>query len=283
VALTYLQLYEDRSFPDFFEHSVTEDHRYRRADLKCRPGSRSNAADWLAVHLAKLRFGGSDHLFQSWLQRTEGGPAHDDETHDALVAYIASESIGTPERPAPSAHLEGFLAEHIWYVVVTSLEFALGAPFRATTPSWSVTDPGGDGLAIYEPTNNRFSFRLWESKRHSGGQSVRSTVNGACRQIRDHAPSYLARYSKIGQRHPDNPAFASFCGRLVELWLRSDRAAGGGVSVCISDGTNAIGCFDRLSNYWSFSEADQHEGLLVTIEDYTAFSQTVREILWKGL
>lgn len=279
--MNHRELYEGRSFLTFFDSGVAKGSGAWLAQLNCRSDQWTSAATWLAVHVAKLRCGGSTHLFDSWLQRAEGGPPHTDSLRECLLPYIASENIGTPEHPASAPHLHGFLAEHIWHAVVSQIAFSLDLPCRVEEPSWSVTDAGGDGLAVFRAGSD-FAFRLWESKHHSRPDGVHETVNRAGGQIRDNAMRYLARYSKIGQTLPD-AHMAAFYGRLVELWNGADQAAGGGVSVCLSESAQSEQAFDGLSLCWGLDDTDQHEGILAKIEDYELFSSEVREVLWKGL
>ena len=136
---------------------------------------------------------------------------------------MASESIGIPPDGAIDEHIEGFVAEHIWYLLTLEDALTFGVPVRVDEPDWSVTDSGGDGLAIYR-SNGALVFRLWESKAHTGEGTVRDVVNGACRQVNSNAMRYLARFSKVGQGLGD-PELQQFYGRLLELWRRS-RAQG---------------------------------------------------------
>src|SRR5690606_41350451 len=64
----------------------------------------------------------------------------------------------------------------------------LSCPTRRSSdleePSWSATDSGGDGLAIYRNTGDELVFRLWESKWHGTQDSARDTARKAANQIR---------------------------------------------------------------------------------------------------
>jgi hypothetical protein len=71
---------------------------------------------------------------------------------------------------------------HIWHLLTLENTLRYGIPVRVDGPDWSVTDSGGDGLAVYRPADT-LVFRLWESKAHTGDGAVRDVVNGACRQV----------------------------------------------------------------------------------------------------
>lgn len=258
---------------------VEEKHRWVAVTV---PTERwDDAALWVAIHIARLRCGNTPALFEAWLDRLASGPDHSAEIGDVLVAHVASESIGTPGKPATSIHLEGFVAEHMWHAITCEIAGSLGLPVRVEEPSWSVTDSGGDGLAVFE-ADPGYAFRLWESKAHTSEEPVRGTVNGACRQLSTNAMRYLARYSKVGQELADRD-LASFYGRMTEMWRHADPCGGAGVSICAHGDADWAGLFDGLPRYWGFGDQSQREGLLALIDDYPGFAARVREYLWKGL
>jgi hypothetical protein len=258
-------------------HKV-ETHHWAEAHLPA--ASWASAALTVATHIARHRCGGAPQYFDAWFARRNGGSPHAPDLLDCLVAFLGSESIGTRDKPAKEEHLEGFVAEHIWHLLTLENTLTYGIPVRVDGPDWSVTDSGGDGLAIYR-TGGTLVFRLWESKAHTGDGTVRDVVNGACRQVGSKALRYLARFSKVGQSLSD-PELQDFYGRLPEMWRRAEREAGGGISVSTS--SDAISdCFGNYAQYWQFTQDDQRQGLVVAIEDYAAFAKLVQEELWKGL
>jgi hypothetical protein len=265
---------------DLLEAVVHKDPTHQWAEARMPAASRASAALLVATHIARQRCGGAPQYFDAWLARHGGGPPHQPDLLDCLVAMVASESIGKPPDGGSDAHIEGFVAEHIWHLLTIENALTFGEPVRVDGPDWSVTDSGGDGLAIYR-SNGALVFRLWESKAHTSDGTVRDVVNGACRQVDSSALRYLARFSKVGQGLGD-AELQKFYGRLLELWRASAREAGGGISVTTaSDDTGD--CFGNYQNYWEFGHDDQRQGLVVTIEDYAAFAKQVRQELWKGL
>lgn len=267
-------------FSGLLSLTVQESDGHRWAEARLEAEHRDEAAVRIASHIAWHRCDGATQYFDAWHQRYHGGSPHSDELLDCLVAFLGSESIGTRAEPAPAVHLEGFVAEHIWHLLTLEDAFALGTLVRVDGPDWSVTDSGGDGLAVHR-VESALVFRLWESKAHTGEGTVREVVNGACRQIDSKALRYLARFSKIGQSLADDE-LQRFYGSLPQLWRDGSRAAGGGVSV--STKSDAVAdCFTNLHAYWPFTASDQRLGLVVVIDDYASFAQIVREHLWKGL
>lgn len=262
--------------------SVTVRHAdaHRWAEARLPAAHREAAASRIARHIAWHRCDGAPQYFDAWQRRAEGGPPHTEELFDCLIAFLGSESIGTPAQPAPQVHLEGFVAEHVWHLLTLEDALAFGTPVRVDGPDWSVADSGGDGLAIHR-VGSQLVFRLWESKAHTGDGAVRDVVNGACRQIDSKALGYLARFSKVGQSLADGE-LQRFYGSLPQLWRESSRAAGGGIAVSTKS-ADVDDCFANMHSYWDFTDRDQRLGLIVVIDDYPAFAAHVREDLWKGL
>ena len=268
------------SLSDLLDVEVHKDPTHHWVEARLPGGNRASAALLVATHIARHRCGGAPQYFDAWLARHGGGPAHQPELRDCIVAMVASESIGMPPDGASDEHIEGFVAEHIWHLLTMENALTFGVPVRVDGPDWSVTDSGGDGLAIYR-SNGALSFRLWESKAHTADGTVREVVNGACRQVNSNALRYLARFSKIGQGL-DDTELQQFYGSLLELWRTAAREAGGGISVATA--SDAVGdCFGNYPSYWAFGHDDQRQGLVVTIDDYAAFAKQVRQELWNGL
>jgi len=261
--------------------SMHREQTHQWAEARLPTANRAEAALRVAIHIAAHRCGGAPQYFDAWLARHNSGPVHDPDLLDCLIAFVASESIGTRESPADDQHLEGFVAEHVWHLLTLENALTYGVPVRVDGPDWSVTDSGGDGLVVYQQTDGALVFRLWESKAHTGDNNVRDVVNGACRQVGSKALRYLARFSKVGQSVGE-PEIQTFYGRLPELWRTAAREAGGGISVATT--SNAFSdCFGNYAQYWQFTHDDQRQGLVVSIEDYAAFAKMVREELWNGL
>jgi hypothetical protein len=247
---------------------VFESEKHTHVELLLPADKHPAAASRVAAEIAWLRCGGAPQYYDAWVSRYQGGPPHGADLLACLAAFLGSESVGTADDPAPQVHLDGFVAEHVWHLLLVEDALGRGIPLRVDRPDWSVTDSGGDGLAIYDMAGT-LSFRLWESKAHTGEGTVRDVVNGAARQIDSKALRYLARFSKIGQTL-EQPALRLFYGRLVEFWRTSDAAAGGGISVSTAS-EDIADCFGGIGNYWSFANFDQRQGMVVVIQEFSAF------------
>lgn len=268
------------SLSSFMTVEPTRESTHHATQAHLAPEHREYAAFRVALDIAVDRCGGAQQYLRPWVDRYQGGPPHQAQLLECLEAFLGSESIGTPGEPANEVHLQGFVAEHIWHLLIAENALGFGWPVRIDGPDWSVTDSGGDGLALYR-IDGALAFRLWESKAHTGTGEVRDVVNRAGRQIASKALRYLARFSKVGQSFPDEE-LQIFYGRLPELWNNADRAAGGGISVATASGALETS-FDGFPGYWSFTEVDQRQGLLIVIDEFAGFARAVREHLWKGL
>ena len=207
-------------------------------------------------------------------------PEHSESDRELLEAHLL-QNVGTPAEPAPQVHLEGLVVEHLWYALTASYAGALGVPLRVEEPSWSVTDAGLDGLAIYRPQAD-LVFRLWELKWHGTDAPVRGTVALACNQLKSRALKYLARHAKLRENEPD-PELLQLYVQMPELWVDVDDRAGAGVGVATAAEPDLDRAFDPVAAVLPFTQAAQREGLVAEIPEFGAFAELVREDLWKGL
>ena len=189
-------------------------------------------------------------------------------------------NLGTPSEPSSDDHLLGLVAETLWFELATSWPTPQGLPILVEGHDWSVTDPGGDGLAIYRDGAD-LSFTLWESKAHRAQHAVRTTVNGACRQLRSHAPDYLGRFSIVAQRVAPDDETARFLCLMSEHWADKSTNARVAVSIAASSTSNDLDCFKSMTRYFGF-EAARHSGRLFRISDFVDFAHEVRTLVWRG-
>ena len=189
--------------------------------------------------------------------------------------------ILAPQTNQARLSMHGLVAESIWHEVASEIDAGLGLPVRVEGHDWSVTDPGGDGLTVYETSDGGFCFRLWESKHHGTNKPVRRTVNAACTQVQSRALPYLSRFSLIAQQITDDDALARFYGALAERWVDRDPAAGVGISVGTDSNANVSDCFGKVDTYFEM-ELDQHQAQLHLMADYAKLADRVRKEIWKG-
>jgi hypothetical protein len=148
----------------------------------------------LAKHLAELimehRCRGCPEKYNFWKSRLHMNASIPGTAQEALKAFIRP-VCGLPDVPQPQDHLEGHIAQYLWYFL--SLEGFSGKDvIRIEPPGFSPTDPGGDALIIHGLANSTFMFRLWEIKKYSGESTVNSTIRDAYNQLSTRAVEYLA-------------------------------------------------------------------------------------------
>lgn len=252
--------------------------------LKCqlKPKHVAPAAGILAEGIVRRRIGVNTRLQDQWQSRHLGFREGPVEEKDLLLFKAGLlQNLGTPNQPSPDEQLHGLVAESIWIEVASEVDAGLGIPIRVEGHDWSVTDPGGDGLTVYETSDGGFCYRLWESKYHGTDGPVRNTVNNACRQVESRSLSYLSRFSQIAQQITEDDSLANFYGRLAELWVKVDPAAGVGISVGTEADADVAHCFGGVTNHFEF-ELDQHQAHLHLTGDFAELSHRVRTEVWKG-
>jgi hypothetical protein len=204
-------------------------------------------------------------------------------SRSAISAFIRR-GLGLPEEHNPQDHLEGFIAEYLWYFL--SLDVSCEEVVRIEPPSFAPTDPGGDGLAIHRiPTipTGYLMFRLWEIKKCTGDSPVSDTINIAYGQLNTKATEYLARYTTIGQELED-AELADLYSRLIELWIDAEPAAAAGVAIATSQHRIPSRCFTTFGEKFPrFINPVRLRGMLTAIGDFSSFAENVRNFVWRAL
>ena len=239
------------------------------------------AASSLAAAIVQRRVGMNERMRNVWFAQRDQAPEYTISGADQtlLIAAVLT-NVGTPDEPAPELHLRGLLTESVWIAAATFLDTGLGVPIRVEGHDWSVTDPGGDGLTVYE-TEDGFCFRLWETKHHLAESAVRETVNEACRQVQDRSLSYLSRFSLIAQQLSSEPELAEFYALLAERWVNNDPAAGLGIAIGTDTSNQAGNCFANVHTYFDFPR-ERYDGHLHVVAGFSTLARTLRDELWKG-
>lgn len=244
------------------------------------PAADEDGVAWrCAVGLAARRLAGNPSRFAAWFGKLSWGQelAHDDAERMRVPLLV---NVGEPGAEASEDHLVGLVAEALWYELTQDLDLGSGLPVLVEAHDWSVIDHGGDGLAIYRAEED-FSFRLWESKSHRAAGEIRDTVNGACRQLRDHAADYLGRFAVVSQRIVNDDDLARFICGMADEWADGSPAAGVGVCITASPDGDPTMCFERVPEYFEF-EDDKHGGRLSVVADLLGFSKKIQRLLWRG-
>lgn len=226
------------------------------------------------------------HVYCLWQEARAGQRILTNQERQRLIVFLEPH-LGNPDE-TKSDHDEraqGSVSEFLWYELVKHRADAERKIARIEGPGFSVTDPGGDGLVVYETSSGSLVFRLWEIKKHTAQGDVSVTVGNAHKQLDVRALSYLARYSGVAQQLTDRPDLHLFYATLVDKWQGNDDSVGAGVAVATSymDGEQ-IDCFTGLPiRFPHLANGDRLEGLLTAIGDFARFVELVRGEVWSGL
>jgi hypothetical protein len=197
------------------------------------------------------------------------------------LAPFIRPAFGLPGDPPLADHLEGHVAECVWYILAQE-NVPAGLTLRTIEgPSFLVTTPGGDGLVVYQRGEDVLIFRLWEIKKHDSTVGVSRTVSRALRQLDEKAEEYLAQLTTLAGTY--EPDVARLYAVLSDLWLDRDERAGAGVAVSTSDRYLPRSCFGRMHTRFPELSVDQLAGLVVALGDFPAFARSVRDRIWSAL
>jgi hypothetical protein len=235
----------------------------------------------IAEAAMRLRCEGAPQIFDLWLSAANGDRALDANERLAVEPFVRT-AFGLPGQELPADHIQGYVAELIWYLVASEL-VREGRTLRFLKgPDFHVTGPGGDGLAIYD-IQDALAFRLWEIKKHHGDSPVSGTVSRAYDQLSSKATEYLAQLTALG-RYQDDEDLRRFFAQLVEIWVDAEPGAGAGVAVSTSAASMPKRCFSTMGDHFpDLTEPGQLEGLLVAVGNFPTFADEVKRSVWKGL
>ena len=253
---------------------------WRTGKLDGTDAANENAAWLVAREAMRERCKGAPVNFDLWHEAANGARVLTAGERDRVAPFVRT-GFGLPGRELPTDHLQGYVAEFVWFLVTRDRV----PPGRQLTmikgPGFHVTGPGGDGLALYELAGEHI-FRLWEIKKHHGQSHVSSTVARACEQLSANATEYLAQMTVLAQQHAD--PVGNLLAQLVDLWIDGDARAGAGVAVSTSTSSHPSRCFGNMaSRFPGLVVGGQLEGLVVGLDDLPQFAERVKGMVWSGL
>jgi hypothetical protein len=257
--------------------------RWLLGTLPEQPQQDVEAAGWLvAEHLLRARFARATHLFDLWREAATTDLSLSEADRNKILPFIST-AFGLPAEPVSEEHVQGYVAEFVWFMLASELPGDGRTIRRIEQPSFYVTGPGGDGLASYELEDGTLIFRLWEIKKHVASAHLSGTVTRACRQLSRNGANYLAQYIAVAPE--SDPALAELYARFVDLWVDTAPQAGVGVAVGTSRSrAPRRRCFSGMQhNFPGLNQGDQLEGLVAAIADFPAFARRVREFVWSAL
>jgi hypothetical protein len=258
--------------------------QYVIGGVRMTPMDIEAAAQILSDDAMRLRCGDSPVL-ASWRARRDGGPPHEG-TRAQAVAVFAGIGFGLPGSPANEDHLQGHVAELVWWRLVRERKVCEDGRtlVHVSALKADTLEPGGDGLVVYSIEGHVLVFRLWEIKKHDSDSHVSATIGRASRQLARRGKEYLAKLAgpETSRQGPLGELFAD----MVELWLDNSDRAGVGVSIGTSAShapSNPRAFGSVTTAFPKLSSPGQTEAIVVAVPDYKAFAERVREIVWTGL
>jgi hypothetical protein len=223
---------------------------------------------------------GAGQHYTSWSQVVAQNSQLSADESRRLAPFIKP-AFGLPGDPLPADHLQGHVAEYLWYILAQE-NLPADLTLRVIEgPSFSVTTPGGDGLAVYQRDDSVLVFRLWEVKKHASTVHISRTVSRAYKQLNDNADVYLAQLTTLADSYA--PDVAELYAALSDLWLDRDERAGAGVAVSTSDDHLPRSCFGTMHTNFPDLSVEQMAGLVVALGDFPAFVRSVRDRIWSAL
>jgi len=174
----------------------------------------------------------------------------------------------------------------VWFQITLELPDRPGRTLRRVEgPSFHATEPGGDGLAVWERlADEAMTFCLWEIKSYTGAKAVAATLRRAYGQLSERSMEYLAKLTGIEAAAREDPRIDDLYANLLELWTaESDRRAAGVAVATGSSFASASGFATMAKHLPGFTQDWQLEGLIAAIGDFKQFTFDVRERVWNVL
>lgn len=223
---------------------------------------------------------GAVHHYSAWQQAVTEGVQLSAERSRKLAPFLKP-AFGLPARPLPDDHLQGHVAEYVWYILARE-NLPADLNLRAIEgPSFSVTAHGADGLTVYQRNDAVLVFRLWEIKKHESTMHLSRTVARAYKQLDTKAEVYLAELTTLASTYERE--IGQLYAALPDLWTDRDERAGAGVAVSTSDDHLPVRCFGTMHRSFPELSTEQMLGLVVSLGDFPAFAHAVRDRVWSAL
>jgi hypothetical protein len=268
-------------FYDYFKTTINDKdtHYWHLCEAAIRTDIQG-FAKIVANEIVKYRCQGAEKIHILWYNKAFLGEEHN---KTPLIKPFIIPNVGTKDDPKPDDHLEGMIGEHLWYFLMQRIEHNDGPFIELEGPGLNITEGGGDGFALHKTSDGQHRFRLWELKKNSGESTVSSTIGTAYNQLKNRAPEYLAKISMKGGTISD-PELKEIYANLVEMWLEGAPEASAGIHCVTCSSKKPRTCFSTFGDRFpELSSPKRLHGMLSTIDEFTAFAQQVREVLWKGL
>lgn len=232
----------------------------------------------VAIEIARARLGKHPDKFFEWVRRLQGDVELDEQLL-ARAQAVLNINIGTPDGPRPDSHMCGLVAETLLGHFLQETDRGDGLPVRFEGHDWSVTDPGGDCLAIYPPNGN-WNFVLWESKVIYGVTSTTPAVaSGAAEQLHERAAEYLGRFAAVASRLELGADLHDFFLELPDLWLDDAPTKAAGIGLAADTTRRCAGVFSKTPEKLKM-DAGRVTANFTGLGRFLEFSKQVRSVVW---
>lgn len=221
-------------------------------------------------------------LYETWREVRDGLTTWGASDREVFQKGVIGPLFGVPSRPTPDDHLQGAIAEFLWFFITKAGTYE-GRLLHLTRPKSRVTTQGGDGMEIRVLQRGSVRFRLWEIKKAVGTSTVSGACSTAYRQLDERALEYLAEYARVMEesRHPDVAALAP---DMPTLWVDADDRASPGVAVTSTTMHQQGSYFNSFkSHFEQFKSPSRIRGAVILVPEYPKFCSEVRAEVWKGL
>lgn len=232
----------------------------------------------VAIEIARARLGKHPDKFFEWVRRLRG-EADLDEHLLGRAQSVLNIDLGTPDGPRPDSHMCGLVAETMLGHFLQETDRGDGLPVRFEGHDWSVTDPGGDCLAIYPPSG-QWKFVLWESKVVYGATSTASVAaSGAAEQLHKRAAEYLGRFAAVASRLELGPDLHNFFLELPDLWLDDAPTKAAGIGLATDATRRCAGVFSKAPEKLKM-DAERVTANFTGLGRFLDFAKQVRSVVW---
>ncbi len=230
----------------------------------------------IADAIMRSRFGSAVSHHQAWRTAALSGQPLSGNERQIVEAFVDT-AFGLPATPKSVDHLEGHVAEWVWFLLVGAdpgIELI-------SEPKTAPTDGGSDGVVLYRTPGGDLRFTLWEIKKHTSGSPAMSTIRKACVQLAGEGNRYVAMFIGAQQGLPADQEL--LVANMADHWVEGNACAGAGVAVASAAAAPAKPFKQLAKKLPRFDKADQLVGLFGSLPDFAALSQDVRRFVWSAL
>ncbi|MGZ0711314.1 hypothetical protein ACWPKO_23600 (plasmid) [Coraliomargarita sp. W4R53] len=235
----------------------------------------------LADTVMRARCGKAVKPYTIWRHHTLASTAIPQPSMRVVQSFVEP-VFGLPGNNSPAVldNVQGHVAEWLWHLLTQDSAAVQMQP----EPKGSVTDGGGDGFSIYEAPNGALKFRLWESKKYTGGGSAAGSIRTACRQLSSEGQRYVAQLVGALSGDPRTSGrIATLVAALPEAWAVGDDIVGAGVAITTHSSLRPRPFRKMADKLPLLNKPGQLRGFAMSISDYVDLATTVRGYLWTAL